>query len=82
MFLSQVMSLRKRGDAVVISSDSWEAVRDRNESLRNQEVLEEFSVYDYYDIETVQEDYTSTQDENEKSKDSKSAMLIELKGNW
>ena len=39
------------GDAMVISSASWEAVIDRNESLGDQEILEEFSVYDYFDIE-------------------------------
>jgi len=41
------------GDAMVISSSSWEAVIDRNESLSAQEILEEFSVYDYFDIESV-----------------------------
>lgn len=41
------------GEAIVISSDSWEAVRDRNESLGAQVILEEFSVYDYFDIESV-----------------------------
>lgn len=41
------------GDAMVISSASWKAVIDRNESLGAQKILEEFSVYDYFDIVTA-----------------------------
>lgn len=39
------------GDAMILSSESWKAVIDGNESLREQEILEEFSVYDYYNID-------------------------------
>ena len=39
------------GDEMILSSESWKAVIDGNESLREQEILEEFSVYDYYNID-------------------------------
>lgn len=39
------------GDAMILSSDSWDAVINGNESIGKQEILEEFSVYDYYDID-------------------------------
>ncbi|HBI60777.1 MAG TPA: hypothetical protein DDY31_06130 [Lachnospiraceae bacterium] len=39
------------GKAFVISSEAMEAILSGNESFTDYEILEEFSVYDYYDIE-------------------------------
>lgn len=39
------------GDAIVISPDSWKAIINDDEGVTDEKILEEFSVYDYFDIE-------------------------------